>query len=110
MHFLMLNSFTDRRLFTRTFKVLDPLSPLLSVILNLSLPHPPFQDDYKHRAFWRDAYSPAELSELSSLISEAKANQVAFHYAISPGIDILFSSERDVNCLKKKLQQMQLCG
>ena len=35
---------------------------------------------------------------------------MAFHYAISPGIDILFSSERDVNCLKKKLQQMQLCG
>jgi hypothetical protein len=68
------------------------------------------KDDYKHRAFWRQPYSPNEINELAGLIKDAKDNDIQFHYAISPGIDILFSSERDVTALKKKLQQLKQCG
>ena len=43
---------------------------------------------------------------LTSLIEAASDNNVQFVYAISPGLDISFSSAKDVQFLKRKLEQV----
>lgn len=43
---------------------------------------------------------------LTGLIEAATENNVTFVYAISPGLDISFSSSKDVQCLKRKLEQV----
>jgi len=43
---------------------------------------------------------------LTGLIEAAAENDVTFVYAISPGLDISFSSSKDVQCLKRKLEQV----
>ncbi|GAB6025437.1 hypothetical protein CHUAL_011182 [Chamberlinius hualienensis] len=68
------------------------------------------KDDAKHRAFWRDLYSVEEADQLSSLISHAKANNVTFYYALSPGLDITYSSAKEVTFLKRKLEQVVRFG
>jgi len=64
------------------------------------------KDDDKHRACWRDLYSLEEADQLSQLIREARNRGVSFIYAIAPGLDITFSSSRDVGFLKRKLDQV----
>ena len=54
------------------------------------------KDDYKHRAYWREMYNAEEIRRISSLIKAAKENDVVFFYAISPGLDISFANEADV--------------
>lgn len=66
------------------------------------------KDDYKHRAYWREQYTVEEADHLSSLISAAKENNIRFIYAISPGLDIAYSSTKDVGALKRKLEQVSL--
>lgn len=68
------------------------------------------KDDAKHRAFWRDLYSVEEEENLTSLIEAATDNDVQFVYAISPGLDISFSSAKDVQFLKRKLEQVAAFG
>lgn len=68
------------------------------------------KDDYKHRMYWRDLYSPEEAEQLVALISAAEKNQVEFIYAISPGLDITFSNPREVAALKRKLDQVKTFG
>lgn len=44
------------------------------------------------------------------LISSAKEHEIEFIYAISPGLDITFSNQKEVSTLKRKLDQvMQFC-
>lgn len=64
------------------------------------------KDDYKHRAYWRELYTVEEADHLSSLIMAAKENGMCFIYAISPGLDIVYSSTKDVLALKRKLEQV----
>ncbi|XP_032220534.1 protein O-GlcNAcase [Nematostella vectensis] len=68
------------------------------------------KDDLKHRAKWRELYNLEESENLRMLISCAKENGVAFYYALSPGLDIIFSSAKDVQLLKKKMEQLQGLG
>ncbi|XP_052226064.1 protein O-GlcNAcase-like [Dreissena polymorpha] len=68
------------------------------------------KDDAKHRAFWRDLYSVEEADNLTSLIEAATENNITLVYAISPGLDISFSSSKDVQCLKRKLEQVAAFG
>lgn len=68
------------------------------------------KDDAKHRAFWRDLYSVEEADNLTGLIEAATENNITFVYAISPGLDISFSSSKDVQCLKRKLEQVAAFG
>ena len=67
------------------------------------------KDDYKHRLHWRECYSQKEEESLRHMISSAKRRGVTFVYALSPGLDIIFSAKSDVKCLKQKLQQVLLC-
>lgn len=68
------------------------------------------KDDYKHRACWRELYSVEEADNLTSLIESAHQKGVSFVYAISPGLDITFSSAKDVQALKRKLEQVAAFG
>uniref|UniRef100_A0A3P9K5I4 protein O-GlcNAcase n=1 Tax=Oryzias latipes TaxID=8090 RepID=A0A3P9K5I4_ORYLA len=68
------------------------------------------KDDYKHRMYWRELYSPEEADQLKALISAAKQHQVDFIYAISPGLDITFSNPKEVAALKRKLDQVKQFG
>ena len=66
------------------------------------------KDDDKHRACWRDPYLLDEANQLSQLIREASERGIDFVYAIAPGLDMTFSSEREVAALKQKLNQVQI--
>ncbi|XP_036392209.1 protein O-GlcNAcase-like isoform X1 [Megalops cyprinoides] len=68
------------------------------------------KDDYKHRMFWREMYSPEEAEQLMALITAAKEHDVDFIYALSPGLDITFSNPREVATLKRKLDQVSRFG
>ena len=43
---------------------------------------------------------------LKQLIVSSKECGITFYYALSPGLDILFSNSRDVQLLKKKMDQV----
>ncbi|CAJ1067603.1 protein O-GlcNAcase [Xyrichtys novacula] len=68
------------------------------------------KDDYKHRMFWRELYSVEEAEQLMTLISAAKEHGIEFIYAISPGLDITFSNQKEVSALKRKLDQVTHFG
>ncbi|KAJ8365274.1 hypothetical protein SKAU_G00141050 [Synaphobranchus kaupii] len=68
------------------------------------------KDDYKHRMFWREMYSPEEAEQLRTLIAAAKEHGVDFVYAISPGLDMTFSNRREISTLKRKLDQVSGFG
>ncbi|XP_023245639.1 protein O-GlcNAcase isoform X3 [Copidosoma floridanum] len=68
------------------------------------------KDDYKHRAYWRDLYTVEEAEHLTGLITAAKESGITFYYALSPGLDITYSSVKEVTALKRKLEQVSLFG
>ncbi|XP_029644802.1 protein O-GlcNAcase isoform X1 [Octopus sinensis] len=68
------------------------------------------KDDCKHRAMWRDLYSVEEADCLTGLIDAAHDQNVEFVYALSPGLDITYSSTKDVTALKRKLEQVATFG
>lgn len=68
------------------------------------------KDDYKHRMYWRDLYTPQEAGDLQKLITCAKECGVEFIYAISPGLDITFSNPKEVEALKNKINQVWTFG
>uniref|UniRef100_A0A8C9XUP5 O-GlcNAcase n=1 Tax=Sander lucioperca TaxID=283035 RepID=A0A8C9XUP5_SANLU len=68
------------------------------------------KDDYKHRMFWRELYSVEEAEQLMTLIGAAKERGIEFIYAISPGLDITFSNQKEVSALKRKLDQVTHFG
>ncbi|KAL5021377.1 hypothetical protein ScPMuIL_000532 [Solemya velum] len=68
------------------------------------------KDDCKHRAFWRELYSVEEAEKLTGLIEATKEHNIKFVYALSPGLDITFSNPKDVQALKRKLEQVSTFG
>ena len=68
------------------------------------------KDDSKHRAYWRELYSVEESEALKTLIESAQMNQINFIYAISPGLDVTYSSQNDQMLLKRKLDQVKEFG
>lgn len=66
------------------------------------------KDDYKHRAYWRELYTVEEAEHLTGLINAAKAKDVTFYYALSPGLDITYSNQKEINTLKRKLEQVHI--
>lgn len=68
------------------------------------------KDDYKHRASWRELYTVEEGEHLQGLISAAKQSGIDFYYALSPGLDITYSSLKDTAALKRKLDQVSQFG
>ncbi|KAJ8935278.1 hypothetical protein NQ318_006643 [Aromia moschata] len=68
------------------------------------------KDDYKHRAYWRELYTVEEAEHLTGLIQAAKDQNITFYYALSPGLDITYSSPKEVAALKRKLEQVSQFG
>ncbi|XP_031838297.1 O-GlcNAcase isoform X2 [Nomia melanderi] len=68
------------------------------------------KDDYKHRAYWRDLYTVEEAEHLTGLITAARECGITFYYALSPGLDITYSSAKEVTVLKRKLEQVSQFG
>ncbi|CAB3257687.1 unnamed protein product [Arctia plantaginis] len=68
------------------------------------------KDDYKHRAYWRELYTVEEAEHLTSLITAAKAQGIVFCYALSPGLDITYSNQKEITTLKRKLEQVSQFG
>ncbi|XP_055907618.1 protein O-GlcNAcase isoform X1 [Eupeodes corollae] len=68
------------------------------------------KDDYKHRAYWRELYTVEEADHLTSLIAAAKEQGIVFYYALSPGLDMNYSNQKEVQTLKRKLEQVAQFG
>ncbi|XP_044271057.1 protein O-GlcNAcase isoform X2 [Tribolium madens] len=68
------------------------------------------KDDYKHRAYWRELYTVEEAEHLTGLIQAAKDQNITFYYALSPGLDITYSSVKEITALKRKLEQVSQFG
>ena len=66
------------------------------------------KDDLKHRAIWRESYSAAEATTLAQLIQACRQRNIHFIYALSPGLDIRYSS--DFETLKRRFEQMLTLG
>ena len=64
------------------------------------------KDDDRHRASWREPYSLEEADQLSDLIQQASSRGLVFIYAIAPGLDMTFSSGKELALLKRKLDQV----
>lgn len=50
------------------------------------------------------------IEPLTTLIDAAREAGIVFVYAISPGLDVTYSSSKDVICLKHKLEQVASFG
>ena len=66
--------------------------------------------DSKLRAKWREPYTADELKVLQKLVDTANANHVDFTWALSPGLDICYSSEDDFNTTLTKFDQVRNLG
>ncbi|GIX99386.1 protein O-GlcNAcase [Caerostris extrusa] len=68
------------------------------------------KDDFKHRAYWRELYSVEEAENLTTLVQAAAENDIIFFYALSPGLDITYSNPKEIQALKRKLEQVRQFG
>jgi protein O-GlcNAcase/histone acetyltransferase len=64
------------------------------------------KDDLKLRARWREPYTAAELDTLRELIGACIAHNIDFTYALSPGLDISYSSSTDLRAIEARFQQL----
>jgi protein O-GlcNAcase/histone acetyltransferase len=64
------------------------------------------KDDLKHRAIWREPYSASEQDELRQLIERCQQRDIRFIYALSPGLDIRYDDEAELDCLRNRFEQM----
>ena len=68
------------------------------------------KDDLHHRAAWREPYTPAELSGLQRLVEACATRAVSFVYAISPGLDIDYSRDRELDHVFGRFEQLLSIG
>ncbi len=64
------------------------------------------KDDPYHRRLWRQPYPPDRFRQLGALARAARDNFVNFCFAISPGLSMTYSSERDFADLTAKLDSV----
>ncbi len=69
----------------------------------------PKWDPY-HRRFWRNPYDPRTLDELRIFVDWCLKLGVEPVIAISPGLDVDYSSERDIGTLVRKLEEFVEMG
>ncbi|MEM4659233.1 MAG: beta-N-acetylglucosaminidase domain-containing protein, partial [Sulfolobales archaeon] len=66
--------------------------------------------DPRHRDWWRIPYEPVFADRLSMLLDSASRYGIRVVFALSPGLDIDYSSEHDVRLLVKKLSWVMELG
>lgn len=68
------------------------------------------KDDLKHRAIWRECYSPEELAPLVNAIRGCATRGLRFIYALSPGLDIRYSDATELESMQRRFAQMLDAG
>jgi protein O-GlcNAcase/histone acetyltransferase len=68
------------------------------------------KDDLHHRALWREPYPATEAGQLRQLIQAGTARNIRFVYGLSPGLDICYSREPELNLLCERIEQMIALG
>jgi len=68
------------------------------------------KDDQLLRAKWRTPYTGADLDRIKALVKAANDNHVDFTFALSPGNDICYSSDADLQATEKKFDQLRDLG
>jgi len=68
------------------------------------------KDDLKLRALWRELYSDVEAQALANMIRECSARQLRFVFALSPGLDIRYTEERELQTLIARFDQVLNLG
>jgi hypothetical protein len=68
------------------------------------------KDDPYHRSRWRDPYSGDALRRFEEMMQVASEVNVDIWYAISPGLDMVYSSQADYQALMAKMQAMIALG
>ena len=64
------------------------------------------KDDLHHRAIWRDRYPAADAVGLEQIIAACRERNLRFVYAISPGLDIRYGRESELELLGGRFEQM----
>ena len=68
------------------------------------------KDDPFHRSRWREPYPPEDLDRLRELADAAKEQFVDFSFAISPGLSMTYSDEKEFSILANKLLAVSKLG
>lgn len=68
------------------------------------------KEEAYHRALWRELYPPAQIHQFERLVAVARSSRVRFVYAISPGLDMCYSSPAERRALTAKLEQLAALG
>jgi protein O-GlcNAcase / histone acetyltransferase len=68
------------------------------------------KDDLNHRAIWREPYSTIQEDHLKTLIQACRKYHLRFIYALSPGLDIRYGSNADLDRLRLRFAQMIALG
>ena len=68
------------------------------------------KDDELHRKRWREQYDENFFKEFSILVQEAESRGISIVFAVSPGLNIAYSSNSDVNTMVEKLMRLADAG
>lgn len=68
------------------------------------------KDDPYHRSRWREPYPESHIAQFRELISVADSAGITLVFAISPGLNIVYSDSADVAILRTKLLTMRDLG
>jgi hypothetical protein len=68
------------------------------------------KDDPYHRSRWRDPYPEAMLAQFRELVGVADSAGITLVFAVSPGLNIVYSDSADVDVLHRKLLVMRDIG
>lgn len=66
--------------------------------------------DPKHRAQWRERYTADELRQFAELVETGKRSDVTVGIGLSPGLDVVYSSPRELDALAAKLEPLLELG
>jgi hypothetical protein len=68
------------------------------------------KDDLKHRALWRELYTDAETGPLRASIDACRVRRLRFVYGLSPGLDLRYADDADVQRINARFEQMLALG
>ncbi|SPE50351.1 putative Beta-N-acetylglucosaminidase [Verrucomicrobia bacterium] len=68
------------------------------------------KDDLRQRAAWREPYPASEAGKLKRLLDVCHQHRLHFIYSLSPGLDIRYRDQAELDLLKKRLEQMLALG
>lgn len=68
------------------------------------------KDDLKQRLLWREDYTVDEAALLKDLIYACHERGIRFVYALSPGLDIAYAQNAELDTLKRRMDQVRKLG